>query len=52
MDCFPLASTWIHPRLIGGVRLAHSFSGFFFVLSYYVSLRFEFCVVMSVAISA
>jgi hypothetical protein len=34
----------------GGVHVAHLFS--FFVLSYYVSLRSEFCVVMFVTISA
>jgi hypothetical protein len=44
--CLPFASTWVHSRFLVG-------SGFsFFVLSYYVSLRAEFCVVMSITISA
>ena len=40
----------ISTRFFGGVRVAHLF--IFFVWSYYVSLRSEFRVVVSVAISA
>ena len=43
------ASTWCHPQICCGVRVAHLFS--FFVLSYYDSLCFEFRVVMSATIS-
>ena len=50
MNCLPFARTWVHPWFLGGVRVAHLFS--FFVLSYYVSLRSEFRVVMPVTISA
>ena len=35
-------STWDHPGFFGGVRVPHLFS--FFMLSYYVSLRSEFCI--------
>ena len=42
--------TWVHSRLFGGVRVSHRFS--FCVLSYYVSLRSEFRVVMSFTIFA
>ena len=38
------------PVFFGGVHVAHLFS--IYVLTYYVSLRFEFRVVMSVTISA
>jgi hypothetical protein len=38
------------PSVFDGVRAAHLFS--FFVLSYYVSLRSEFCVLMFITISA
>jgi hypothetical protein len=47
----PFASTWVHPRFSSGVRVAHRFR-LFLLLSYYVPLRSEFRVVMSVALSA
>ena len=43
-------STCVHPRVFGGVRVAHMLS--FFMLSYYVSLLSYFRVVISVTISA
>ena len=43
-------STSVHHRTFGGVRVAHLVV--LFVLSYYVSLRFEFPVVVSATISA
>jgi hypothetical protein len=49
-NCLPFASIWVHPRCFGGVHSAHHFSCS--VLSYYVSLRSSFRVVMSVTISA
>jgi hypothetical protein len=30
--CLPFASTWIHPRFFGGVRVAHLFSFLFFLV--------------------
>ena len=44
-----LATPGVHPGLFGGIRVAHLFR--LFVLSYYMSLRSEFRVVMSVTIS-
>jgi hypothetical protein len=48
-SCLPFASTWVHPRFFAGSCVAHHFS--FCVLYYYVSLRSEFRVVISVLIS-
>ena len=49
-NCLPFASTWVYPRFFFyGVQVAHLFR--FFMLSHCVSLRSEFRVVMSVAIS-
>jgi hypothetical protein len=42
-------STWVHPWFLVGVRVPHFVQ--FIVLFYYVSLRFEFRVVMSLTIS-
>jgi hypothetical protein len=51
-SCLPFASTWVHPVLLSGVRVAYMFCLLFFVLSYYVSIRAEFHVVMYVTIFA
>jgi hypothetical protein len=47
---YPSQSPEFSPDIFCGVHVAHVFS--FFVLPYYVSLRSEFRVVMSVTISA
>ena len=49
-NCLPFASTCFHPRVLWWVPCCSSFL-VFFVLSYYVSLRSEFRVVMSLPIS-
>ena len=46
----PVDSTYFSPPVFSGVRVAHLSK--FFVLSYFVSFRSEFRVVMSVTISA
>jgi hypothetical protein len=49
-ELITLPDSGVHPRFFGGFRDTHLF--YFCVLYYHVSLRSEFCVVMSVTISA